>query len=211
MNAAIADIGRLLGALVVGYLFGSVPSGVLVGKLFGDKDPRAVGSGKTGATNILRTVGPGAAVIVVCTDMAKGVIPVLLARYVIFPGQPWAEVVAGLAALLGHNYSLFIGFKGGRGVATGAGAGLAMQPVAILVAACFFSIPIAVTRYVSLGSILAAASSAVGDAVLVATGRDSYAHLTFFVIASAVVIYSHRDNITRLLHGTERKLGQKAT
>ncbi len=86
-----------------------------------------------------------------------------------------------------------------------------MQPVVILVAACFFSIPIAVTRYVSLGSILAAASTAVGDAVLVATGRDSYAHLAYFVISSAVVIYSHRDNITRLLHGTERKLGQKAT
>ncbi len=100
MNAAIADIGRFLGALVVGYLFGSVPSGVLVGKLFGDKDPRAVGSGKTGATNILRTVGPGAALIVACTDMAKGAIPVLLARYVIFPGQPWAEVVAGRRRML---------------------------------------------------------------------------------------------------------------
>ncbi len=205
--AVLAAVGRFVLAALVAYLCGSIPSGVLVGKLFGNIDPRTRGSGKTGATNILRTLGPGAAVVVGLTDVLKGVAAVLLARYLIFPGQPWAETVAGFAALLGHNYSVFIRFTGGRGVATGGGVTLAMQPLAVLAGVLGLIIPIAITRYVSLGSIIAAAACAVADAVLVALRIDSYPHLVFMAVGAAFIIYSHRDNIARLMNGTERKLG----
>jgi glycerol-3-phosphate acyltransferase PlsY len=211
MNPVLAGILRLVVATAVGYVFGSVPSGVLVGRIAGFGDPRTRGSGKTGATNILRTMGPGAAAAVAVADVLKGAIPVLLAHLIIFPGQPWAEVLAGFAAMLGHNHSMFIHFTGGRGVATGAGASLAIQPVVLLLGLIAFIVPIATTRYVSLGSILGAASLPVIDAVFVATGRDSYPHLVFYVVTAVFITYSHRDNIARLMNGTERKLGQKAS
>src|SRR5947209_18323823 len=107
MDPVLAGLLRILLAAVVGYLFGSVPSGGLVGRIAGFGDPRGRGSGKTGATNILRTMGPGAAAAVAVSDVLKGAIPVVLAHTLIFPGQPWAEVVAGLAAIAGHNYSIF--------------------------------------------------------------------------------------------------------
>lgn len=211
--AAWVTIGRFVIAALVGYLCGSIPSGVLVGKIAGNLDPRAHGSGKTGATNVLRTLGPGAAVAVGAMDILKGVAAVLLTRYLIVPGQgldqAWAEAVAGLAALLGHNFSVFIRFTGGRGVATGGGVALAMQPVAFLFSVIGLVVPIAITRYVSLGSIIAAASAAVADAVLVALGRDSYPHLVFMAVGAAFIIFSHRDNIARLMNGTERKIGER--
>lgn len=210
MNPVMLAIGRFLAAALAGYLLGAIPSGVVVGKLFGNVDPRQHGSGKTGATNILRTLGPGAAVTVGVMDVLKGAIPVLLARYVIFPDQLWAEAVAGFAALLGHNYSIFIGFKGGRGVATGGGATFAMQPLCVLFGAIGIIVPIALTRYVSLGSITACVACAVTDAVLVALRLDQVPHLVFIAGAAAFVIYAHRDNIVRLLNGTERKIGEKA-
>jgi glycerol-3-phosphate acyltransferase PlsY len=211
MNSVLAGILRFLAVIVVGYVLGSVPSGVLVGRIAGFGDPRTRGSGKTGATNILRTMGLGAAAAVAVSDVLKGAIPVLLAHFLIFPGQPWADVLAGFAAMLGHNHSMFIRFTGGRGVATGAGASLAIQPVVLLLGVIVFIIPIATTRYVSLGSILGAASLAVIDAVFVATGHDNYPHLVFYVLTAVFIAYSHRDNIARLMRGTERKLGQKAT
>jgi glycerol-3-phosphate acyltransferase PlsY len=215
MGGLLITVGRYVGAAVAGYLLGSIPSGVLAARVFGRTDPRQFGSGKTGATNILRTVGPGAAVTVALTDILKGVAAVLLARYVIFPGQVWAETAAGFAALLGHNYSVFIRFKGGRGVATGGGVILAMQPLVVAVGAVGFIVPVAVTRYVSLGSMIGSVTCAVTDAVLVATPKsfpfhDSYQHLVFMTVGAAFVVYSHRDNIQRLAEGTERKLGAKS-
>lgn len=210
MNPVVVAIARYLATAVVGYLLGSVPSGVVVGRIFGGVDPRQHGSGKTGATNILRTLGPGAAVTVAVLDVLKGALPVLLARYMLFPHQLWAEAIAGFAALLGHNFSLFIGFKGGRGVATGGGATLAMQPLCILLGAIGMIGSIAATRFVSLGSIVACAACAITDAVLVALHVDQLPHLVFIAGGAAFVIYSHRDNIVRLLNGTERKLGEKS-
>jgi glycerol-3-phosphate acyltransferase PlsY len=208
---------RLVGTAVVAYLVGSTPSGVLVGRVFGNVDPREHGSGKTGATNILRTLGPGAAVAVGITDLLKGVVPVLLARYLLVPPgaawdnlRLWGEVIAGFGALFGHNYSVFIHFRGGRGVATGGGSMFAMNPFAGIFGVLGFIIPIATTRYVSLGSIVASASAAVGEAVLVATGHDRYQHLIFIAGGAAFIIYAHKDNIDRLLKGTERKLGDKS-
>lgn len=211
-----ATILRLIAAAVVGYLLGSLPSGVLVGKLFGNVDPRTRGSGKTGTTNVLRTIGPGAAAMVLLLDFGKGVAAVLLARFVFMPSPPatvdvqaWAEAVGGFAALLGHNHSIFIRFTGGRGVATGGGAMLAVSPFCLGVAVIAMAVPIAVTRYVSLGSIMAAAAGAIADVILAATGHDNWPHAIFLVAGASFIILAHRDNIERLLAGTERKLGAK--
>jgi glycerol-3-phosphate acyltransferase PlsY len=214
----VETILRFVAALVVGYLVGSIPSGVVIGQLFGNVDPRTQGSGKTGTTNILRTLGPGPAAFVLLLDLGKGVAAVLLARYLIMPlsagASPelraWAEAAAGLAAILGHMFSIFIHFTGGRGVATGGGAILAMQPLVWLVGLITLVVPIAITRYVSLGSILAAATTAILEVALVLTGHEYWGHAAFMVVGAVFVIWAHRDNIDRLVHGTERKLGEPA-
>lgn len=205
---------RFLASVLVAYLLGAIPTGVLVGKFFGNRDPRATGSGKTGATNVLRTLGPGPAAIVVVVDVAKSATAVLLARYVFFGGnsglRDYAEALAGFAAIMGHNYSIYIRFGGGRGVLTGAGAMLIMSPFAMLIGFIFGVVPISLTRYVSLGSILGAAASAVTALALVLTHHDSLPHFLFILAGATIIILSHRDNIERLLSGTERKLGQPA-
>ncbi len=206
---------RLVLAGAVGYLAGSFPSGVIVCKVLG-VDVMGQGSGRTGATNVLRTAGPGAAAIVVVLDIAKGVVGVLLARYLIFPAAanatiaPWAEALAGLASILGHNFSLFLGFRGGRGVAVGGGATLAMNPLVMLISMLSGVVPVVFTRYVSLGSITAATVCPIADLIFVLTGHDSWAHFAFMLVGGLLVILSHYDNIQRLLAGTERKLGQPA-
>lgn len=210
---------RFVLAAIAGYVLGSLPSGVIVGTLFGHVDVRTKGSGKTGATNVMRTLGPGPALMVALLDVAKGVAAVLLARFVIFPAgahatldmqnlSALAQAFAGMAALLGHNYSLFIHFTGGRGVATGAGALLAMVPVAMLVGLVVMIIPIAVTRYVSLGSMLACAAGGITALILTLTGHGLWPQAVFGLVGGGFIILSHRDNIERLIHGTERKLGQ---
>jgi glycerol-3-phosphate acyltransferase PlsY len=205
-------VARVLASVACGYLLGAVPSGVLVGRARG-VDPRARGSGKTGATNVLRTLGPGAAGLVAALDVGKGAAAVLLPRHLWLRDEPaltpWGEAAAGVAALVGHNHSIFIRFGGGRGVLTGAGAMAVMSPVAWLCGFAAAMLPIALTRYVSLGSITGAAVSPVADLVLVLRGRDSLPHLLFLALGGGYVILAHRDNIRRLRDGTERKLGQR--
>jgi glycerol-3-phosphate acyltransferase PlsY len=205
---------RLVLAGIIGYLAGSFPSGVIVGKVRG-VDVLAQGSGHTGATNVLRTAGGGAAATVVVLDLTKGAVAVLLARYLIFPTSadatigPWAEPIAGLAAILGHNFSLFLRFRGGRGVAVGGGATLAMNPPVVFISLLIGAVPVIFTRYVSLGSIIAAAVSPIIDLFFILTSHDSWAHFAFMLAGGVIIIVSHYDNIQRLLTGTERKLGQQ--
>ena len=210
---------RLILTAFIGYLAGSFPSGVIVGKLYG-VDVLAHGSGHTGATNVLRTAGSKAAAVVVILDIAKGAVAVLLARFLLFPvsANPagldlaaWAEPVAGLAAIVGHNFSLFLRFKGGRGVATGGGAALAMNPLVIALALPLGALPVVFTRYVSLGSMTAAAVCAISELVFVLTKIDPHwGHFIFMLIGAVGIIAAHHDNIVRLFNGTERKIGQKA-
>ncbi len=216
---------RFLGAAIAGYLLGSIPSGVLVSRIFGGTDPRKLGSGKTGATNVLRSLGKGPAAIVVLADFFKGVAAVLLARFVFFgliahvgySAQTWstlrdsAEAVAATCALLGHNYSIFIRFTGGRGVLTGFGAVTTMSPITTVFALIAGITPVWLTRYVSLGSIMGALIAMVTEIYLTITRVDSLPHCIFVVIGASVVIVSHRDNISRLRKGVERKVGEKAT
>ncbi len=202
----------LLLIAVIGYLWGSIPSGYWMGKLLRGKnfDIRDYGSKKTGATNVRRTLGNGPAIIVLIIDLSKGIGPALLARSVpALNGAGWGIMVAGIMALIGHCYPIFIGFRGGRGVLTGAGATLVMSPLIFLIAAIVAIGTIAISRYVSLGSILGALTIMICGIIFRVLGWVSTPETIFLVAGPAFVILLHYDNIGRLLAGKERKLGQK--
>jgi acyl phosphate:glycerol-3-phosphate acyltransferase len=213
-------IAQLVLIGMIGYLWGSIPAGYWMGKLIRGKDfdIRAYGSHKIGATNVLRTLGRVPALIVLVFDMLKGFGPTLIATLVpFFYGAGWGPTVAGLAALIGHIYPIFIGFKGGRGVLTGAGALLVISPLTFLISFIVLATAILTSRYVSLGSVLGSLSTMICGILFYFIGllnpaffgKVTLAQLVFMVIGSAIVIIVHYDNIGRLLSGTERKLGQK--
>jgi glycerol-3-phosphate acyltransferase PlsY len=192
--------------VVIAYVSGSIPFGVLVAKASGGPDPRSIGSGRIGGTNSLRALGRKWAAVVVTGDLAKGAVPVLLAR-VLTGGDPVAEVACAAAAVVGSGRSIFLGFHGGRGVGTGVGTMLVIQPVAVILAAPVFFVVILATRYVSLGSLLG--SAAMFPAMLliwaVAQGWVPPAYLFWAAIGPTLIWIAHADNIDRLIHGTERK------
>jgi glycerol-3-phosphate acyltransferase PlsY len=198
----------LLRALLValGYLAGSIPVGVLVARASGGPDPRTVGSGRTGGTNALRALGRKWAALVVVGDLAKGAVPVLIARWVT-GGDTITEVLVAAAAVAGSVRSVFLGFAGGRGVGTGVGTMLVIQPLAVILAAPVFFLVILATRYVSLGSLLG--SAAMFPAMLliwaVASGWVAPAYLIWAAVGPVLIWLAHADNIDRLLHGKERK------
>jgi glycerol-3-phosphate acyltransferase PlsY len=189
----------------IGYLLGSIPSGVLVGRVATGRDVREYGSGKTGFTNTLRSAGIGAALIVITVDIAKGALPVIIGRFVF--DDPWAVAVGAVAAVAGHNWPLFAGFRGGRGVATSFGAFVAMAPPAALGVLVLGMALLAATRYVSLTSMAATAAGFVAILALVIAGQLPAPYLLFAVAAGTAVEFSHLDNARRLLAGTEPKLG----
>lgn len=196
----------LEGLLVVAaYLCGSIPMGVLVAKLTGGVDPRTVGSGRTGGTNALRAMGRTRAFVVVAGDVLKGFVPVIVARLVV--GGAFIEALCAIAAVAGAIWSVFMGFRGGRGVGTGVGTMLAIQPLAVVLATPVFVLAILLTRYVSLGSLLGSAAIAVVMLVMwaIANGPISFAYPLYAIAGAALVWLAHADNIDRLIHGTERK------
>ena len=197
-----------LAAIVVGYLLGTIPTGMIVGKARG-VDLTAVGSKRTGATNVLRTLGPRWAALVALGDVLKGALAVLAAG-ALTGGHPWGEVLAAMAAVLGHTYSPFIGFRGGRGVLTGAGGALILVPVAFVAGFVVGSLTIWTTRYVSLGSIVAAVAAGLVTIAPVLLWGASPAYLVYGLVVPTFIVVAHRDNIHRLLSGTERKLGERA-
>ncbi len=195
-------------ALVVigSYLVGAVPVGLLLARIKG-LDLRHYGSGKTGSTNVLRTLGKRYAVSALIFDVLKGVLAVIAARYVV--GYPLGEMAAAFAAVAGHNWSIYIRFQGGRGVATSVGGVLVMMPFVALIGLAAFALFVAISRYVSLGSILGSISAAVAAVVFGIAGGAATGHVIFVCVAVALIVLQHRDNISRLLSGTESKLGQK--
>lgn len=205
------DVGRLaLSAVVValGYLIGGIPWGVIVARAVGGPDPRTVGSGRTGGANVMRVLGPRLALLSGLLDMGKGVVAVLIARALGL--DPAVEVLAGIAALVGHSRSPYLGFRGGRGVSAGFGALLVLSPVAALAILPVFVGLVIMTRYSSIGSL---AGSAVGGAVLaaltIATPLPT-AYLGYAVGGPVLIWLFHADNIRRLLAGTERRIDDRA-
>jgi len=205
MNPALS----LTGCVLLSYLCGALPWGLWLGRLFRGVDVRSMGSGNLGATNVYRSLGPGIGLATLALDIAKGALPVALlpgsALAVGFPGgAAWCPLVCGLAAVLGHVFTVFAGFQGGKGVATTAGVLLALSPVAFAVFAVLFVGTVALTRWISLGSMLGSVGFAVTLALRAPAGLRSPA--AWFGIAIALlVILRHRDNVGRLLRGEERR------
>ena len=212
---------------IIGYLLGSIPCGLLIGKRFAKTDIRQVGSGKTGMTNVMRVAGKKAAALSLVLDIAKGAVAVLIAgvifrdytqaKEVPFTWIGSAKVLAAMAAIAGHNWSIFLRFKGGRGVATFMGGLLALYwPAAAIGGICVLGIGFR-TKYMSLGSIIGAVSAFILIMSLHILRVDFFTILRYppfeyviFSMVGAIFIYViHRDNIIRLFNGTERKIGEK--
>lgn len=203
--------------LAAAYLLGSIPTGYLVAKGIKGIDIRQHGSGGTGATNVLRTVGKGAAIAVLIIDLLKGLLAVLLVAAV-WPQvaaltvlealwQPWVAVGAGLMALVGHSKSVWIGFTGGKSVASGLGVLIGLAWPVALGAAIAFGLALALSRIVSLSSIVAAIAAGL---LMVVTGQP-LPYTVLGVLGAFYVILRHRGNIDRLLAGTEPRLGQQSS
>jgi glycerol-3-phosphate acyltransferase PlsY len=191
-------------AAAAAYVVGAVPVGYLVARLFGVTDIRRRGSGNIGATNVLRTAGrlPGLATLV--GDIVKGWVAVALAGW-IDGGAPGALAVGAVAAVVGNCWSVFLGFRGGKGVATGLGALLRLTPLATLAALPVFLVVVLTTRFVSLGSLLGAACVPFG-ALALGAPRSAVAGA---VAVTAIVVLRHHENIARLRAGTERRVGER--
>ena len=191
---------------LIGYLLGSVPTGLIVGRLARGIDIRRYGSGKTGFTNALRTIGLRASLPVLVIDLAKGALTVVIAR--LLSDNAYVQAVGGLAAVAGHDWPVFAGFRGGRGVGTSFGVLLGMNPLVGL-ALIPMAIAIAfVTRYMSVVSISGAVLATGVLIGLAAAGVLPAAYAVYAGLAGALVIVLHRENIQRLLAGTEPKIGR---
>ncbi|WP_258359024.1 glycerol-3-phosphate 1-O-acyltransferase PlsY [Moorella sulfitireducens (nom. illeg.)] len=189
-------------ALILAYLLGSLPTAFIVGRYIYGFDIRRRGSGNVGATNALRTMGTIPGLVVLAVDALKGMIAVWLGQLI---GGPWLAALTAMAAIAGHNWSIFLKFQGGRGVATAAGAVMVMAPVALFWAVLVWVIIVIFSRYVSLGSITAAALAP----FLVFFFHRPWPYILFTFAGAALIIYRHRPNIKRLLAGTEHKLGER--
>ena len=200
------DTELAIAVAVIGfaYLVGGIPWGVVMAKLTGGTDPRTVGSGRTGGANFMRALGPRVAVASGLLDVAKGVVAVGIA-IVAGAGLP-VQVLAALAAILGHSRSVFIGFAGGRGIAPGFGGLIVLQPIAALVVMPVFVIVLLVGRYSSLASLTATAIGAVVVVITVVVSALSPIYAVYAVAAAGMIWLFHLDNIQRLVAGSERKI-----
>lgn len=195
---------------VAAYVLGSIPSGVLVGRIYKGIDVRDYGSKRTGATNVLRTMGTGAAAVAFLMDAAKAVVAIVVARWIL-PHEPWSHVLAAMAVMAGHNWPVFAGFRGGRGVIVSATAVGMLHFPALVIMLIPGLVALWRTRYVSLGSIVSAAMAPPSFLFFYLRGDVPFAYLAYAVVGAALVILSHRDNIGRLLSGSESRLGQRVS
>jgi glycerol-3-phosphate acyltransferase PlsY len=200
-----ATIVRGIAVVVAGYLIGGVPWGIVVARVVGGPDPRTIGSGRTGGANTSRAIGPRAAAVAGLLDLLKGSAVVLIARFVGAGAE--FEILAALAAILGHSRSPYIGFGGGRGVAPGFGGLLVIQPLVAAVAIPIFVLVFIASRYSSLASLSAAGVAGIAMIVLVVVAHLPPAYLLYAVGGTAMIYFFHLDNIQRLMSGRERKMG----
>ena len=198
--AIVMPLAHLMGSISWGYILLQWRMGL---------DVREYGSGRTGMSNVLRTGGVKSAAAVLTLDIAKGIIAVILARLII--GTHGAEVTAGLIVLAGHNWPVFLGFKGGRGILTALGGLVLMVPVAALIATATFLTITYLSRYISLGSVVGVVIGAISILTLALANMNSDTYMIYGFIAGIIIVWQHRDNIQRIREGSERRLGQPAT
>jgi len=212
-------IAKFAAVIILGYLLGSIPFGLLIGRRSAKVDVRQHGSGKTGATNVLRMAGKKAAALVATLDVSKGVLAVIFAGLIVRGdylvvggiglGMLVAQVLAALAAILGHNFPVFLKFRGGRGVATFFGGLIALCPVAAIFGGEMLLIGAGLTRYASIGSIVGVVGTYTVLVPLTILNSFPIEYLAYALIGTIIIIVMHRDNIVRLIQGKERKLGKK--
>ncbi len=210
-------IAKFIAVVVIAYLLGSIPFGLIVTKLKAGVDVREYGSGKTGMTNVMRALGIKLGVLVMVLDVAKAAGAVMLAKVIMdssvlaiggFPYWQMAQVMAGLAAVAGHSWPVFAKFKGGRGVTAYFGTLFAIFPPAGIFGAEVVAISALRSRYMSLGSILGIAATLCMLIPLTILNKFPPIYLAYALVALALLIFQHRDNIARLKRGTERRLGE---
>jgi len=210
---------KFVAVVLLGYLLGSIPFGLLISKRSSKVDVRQHGSGKIGATNVLRTAGRKAAILVLALDISKGALAVVFAGLIV--GRTYlvvgdfglgvlvAQVLAALAAMVGHNWSVFLKFHGGRGVATFMGGLIALCPVAAILGGEIFIIGAGLTKFASLASIAGTVGTYAVLVPLTIMHGFPVEYLAYALIGTVIIIVMHRDNIKRLISGKERKLGEK--
>jgi len=196
------EFAAFVAALLLAYLMGSIPFGVVIGKLFYHVDVREHGSGNVGTTNVFRVLGKKAGAAVLVCDMLKGFIPAFIAAYFLRETDPWLVIVIAAAPVVGHMYSVFLKGSGGKGVATGAGVVLALVPLAFGIIAVVWVLLILVTRYVSLASLVA---TLLVPVFVFALG-DPLPYLIASLLVTVGIFWAHRGNIRRLLNGTENRV-----
>lgn len=209
----------LIGIFFFGYFCGAIPVGLIIGKWLRGIDVREYGSGNIGFANVFRTVGAKGGALTFIGDVGKGAVPAVIAGIIIgndtatlgsitFDDQV-AQVIAAMGAVIGHNWSIYLKFNGGKGVDTALGGMIAMTPY-IGVSCLVIGVAVILgSRYVSVGSMAGAASSVVILSPLVATGHEPVEYLTYGGIVTSLIVFRHRENIQKLRAGTERKIGQK--
>jgi len=195
-----------LAVAAIGYLMGSLPTGLVVGRLVRGVDIREYGSGKTGFTNVLRSAGLLAGVVVLIVDVAKGALPVVIGR--VISDEPYVLAVAALAAVAGHDWPIYAGFRGGRGVATSFGGLLAISPIVALALVPVGVVLVGVTRIMSVMSVGMAPISAGVFVGLAIGGVEPWAYAVYALLAGSLLVVLHRENVRRLLAGTEPRLGR---
>ncbi len=207
---------RVFALVAFAYLLGSVPSGWIVMKLYRGQDLRRVGSGNIGAANVFRAGGPGAFATTLAADGLKGVLPVLVGILFGYGPQEWVLALIGLAAVVGHNWPIFLGFHGGKGVATSGGVMLVLAPVAVVLSVVTWAVLIRATKIASLSSLVAVGVGFVALLVLHVIGWQAWRPVGWWVIGLGVVLLGlvvvrHRDNISRLARGRELKITTPTT
>lgn len=194
---------------LIAYFLGSIPFGFIIAKLFFKEDIRASGSGNIGATNAMRQFGTGVGILVLTFDILKGVAAVLVAKHLL-PSHSPELAIAAFCAILGHVFPIWLGFKGGKGVAVAAGVFVALTPLTVLGALAGFIVVVAITRYVSLGSLAAATALGISNTIIeFKLDRPDYALLILIWIAVIMIFVKHIENISRLKNKTENKISFK--
>jgi glycerol-3-phosphate acyltransferase PlsY len=210
-------VAKFVLVAVIGYLMGAIPFALIISKRMAGIDISKRGSGNLGGTNVLRVLGFKAGAIVMALDLAKAFAPVMLARFIIGDSVlsiagftinwQWGQVITALMVMVGHSWSVYIKFRGGKGAAAYFGSWFAIWPVAALVGGAILIVTVLLSKYMSLGSIIGSLSILCLFMVLTLTDMSPPVYLIYSLIAAALIVYQHRSNISRLQAGTENRMG----